>query len=80
MIFNTKMIPERAGVVCLYDVAVEQVDRALRVSSDGCVVGHQEDGPPLLLELNEKTHDLHACLRVDVAGRLVSQYQRWIIR
>jgi hypothetical protein len=80
MIFNTKMIPERVVVVCLYDVTVEQVDCALGVICDVGVVGHQEDGPPLLLQLDEKIHDLHACLRVDVACRLVSQYQQWIIR
>jgi len=40
MIFNAKMIPERVAVVCLYDVAVEQLDCALGVSSDVGVVGH----------------------------------------
>jgi hypothetical protein len=61
-------------------VAVEQVDGALRISGDVGVVGYQQDGPSLLLEFNEKVHDLNACLRVDVACRLISQDQQGIIR
>ena len=67
-------------VAYLYDVAVEQVDRALGVSSDVGVVGYQQDSPPLLLELGKKVHDLNACLCVDIACRLVSQDQQRIIR
>ncbi len=54
-------IPNRIALGRLDDAAIEKMDCTLGISGDVGVVGHDEDGPSLLLQLDEDIHDLHAC-------------------
>ena len=60
------------------DLAVADVDRAVRVVGDVALVGDQDDGVALLVQPLEEAHDLVAGRGVEVAGRLVGQQDRGV--
>src|ERR1019366_6331351 len=55
------------------DLAVANVDDAMRVLGDIVLVGDQDDGVALIVQTIEQRHNFHAGLRVQVAGGLVRQ-------
>ena len=61
------------------DLSVANVDRAGGVGRHVGVVGHQDDRNPLGVEPLKHPQDLHAGVRVEVAGRLVGQDQRGLV-
>ena len=55
------------------------VNRPVRERGDVGFVCHEHDGVARLVKLRKQRHDLGAGLRVEVAGRLVGQQDRWIV-
>src|SRR5262245_14220602 len=58
------------------DLPVADVDRAVRVLRDVALVGDEDDGVAVLVELLEQPHDLLARGRVEVPRGLVGQQDR----
>src|SRR5262249_20987792 len=55
------------------DLPVADVDRPVRALRDVALVGDEDDGVAVLVELLEQPHDLFARGRVEVARRLVGE-------
>src|SRR5262245_30284986 len=62
-----------------YDRAVAEHGTATRVAGDLGLVGDDDDGDPLPVEVAEKAHDIGRRLAIEGAGRLIRQQQLWII-
>ena len=61
----------------IYNVAVFDTDDSLGGVGYGLLVGNNDGGDPLGVELSENIHDLHGGLAIERTGRLVSkQYLR----
>src|SRR5262249_53899505 len=60
------------------DLSVADVDRAVRVLRDVALVGDDDDGVAVLVQLLEQPHDLLARGRVEVARGLVGQEDRGV--
>ena len=65
----------RPGLIAL-NQTVRDVDRAMGERGYVGVVGDENDRDPFGVELLEHAQDFHAGVRVEVARRLVGQYQR----
>src|SRR5688500_9866743 len=62
-----------------FHLAILQVDDPARKRGDVRFVGHQDDRIAGFGEPLKQRHDFRAGLRVEIAGRLVGQQQRWIV-
>src|SRR5271169_5704879 len=58
------------------DLAVADVNHAIGVIGDVTLVGHEDDGVALLVQLRKEPHDVLARRGVEVARRLVGQEDR----
>src|SRR5437763_7699586 len=62
-----------------FDQAVADRDDAMRARSDVVLVGDQDDGVALFVELFEEVHDVIARMRVERASRLVGEQNRRLV-
>ena len=60
------------------DVAVAHLDDAPGIARNVGLVGHDQHGDALVVELLEESHDLDRCSAIEIAGGLVGQEQRWL--
>src|SRR5688572_14059135 len=70
--------PLRRSAV-LQDPSVPEDDDPLRVLRDVVLVGDEDDRLAFVVQALEHRHDLFRRLRVEVAGRLVREYQSRIV-
>src|SRR5262245_7154307 len=62
-----------------HDRAVAEHDTATRIAGDLGLVGDDDDGDPLPVEVAKEAHDIGGSLAIEGAGRLIRQQQLWIV-
>ena len=62
-----------------YNLSIPKADSPSRIGGDVRLMGDQDNSNTLAVELLENSHDLQAGLSIQIARRLVSQDQSWVV-